>query len=61
VRGVHEDLKVWEQYLLQFSGRYFLLDDNFVTADTLQYYTDAPGSLGCGAVSQRFWFNKVCD
>jgi len=61
VRGVKEDLRVWEQFLLQFNGRCFFLDDNFVTADTLQLYTDASGSLGYGAVFQKSWFSGVWD
>ena len=59
VRGVKEDLRVWEQFLLQFNGRCFFLDDNFVTADTLQLYTDASGSLGYGAAFQKSSFSGV--
>jgi hypothetical protein len=59
VRGVKEDLRVWEQFLLQFNGRCFFLDDNFVTADTLQLYTDASRSLGYGAAFQKSWFSGV--
>ena len=33
------DLKVWQEFLLQFNGRFFFLD-NFLTGDHLHLYTD---------------------
>ena len=50
------DLQVWQEFLLQFNGRSFFLDDNFLTGDHLHLYTDASGSIGFGALYGAEWF-----
>jgi hypothetical protein len=37
------------------------LEDKFISADLLQLYTDASGSLGYGAVFQQSWFYGEWD
>ena len=44
------DLQVWQEFLFQFNGRFFFLDDKFLTGDHLHLYTDASGSIGFGAL-----------
>ena len=50
------DLQVWQDFLTQFNGKSFFIDDNFLTGDFLQLYTDASGSIGFGAVYGSEWF-----
>ena len=51
------DLQVWQEFLFQFNGRSFILDDNFLTGDHLHLYTDASGSIGFDALygAERFY------
>ena len=56
-----EDLKVWKEFLVNFNGICFFLEDKFISADLLQLYTDASGSLGYGAVFQQSWFYGEWD
>ena len=35
----------------------FFLDDNWITNDTVQLYTDASGAYGYGAVCGQSWFS----
>jgi hypothetical protein len=58
---VKEDLKVWKEFLVNFNGICFFLEDKFISADLLQLYTDASGSLGYGAVFQQSWFYGEWD
>jgi hypothetical protein len=54
--GVKEDLKVWEQFLIFFNGKCFFMEDNVVSTDMLQLYTDATGRYGYGALLETSWF-----
>ena len=56
-----EDLKVWKEFLVNFNGICFFLEDKFISADLLQLYTDASGSMGYGAVFQQSWFYGEWD
>ena len=60
-RAVKEDLKVWKEFLVNFNGKCFFLEDRFISADLLQLYTDASGSMGYGAVFQQSWFYGEWD
>jgi hypothetical protein len=40
---VKEDLKAWEQFLIFFYGKCFFMEDNVVSTDMLQLYTNASG------------------
>lgn len=50
------DLEVWLEFLQHFNGKSFFLDDNFITGDYLQLYTDAAGGVGYGALCGVEWF-----
>lgn len=50
------DLQVWQDFLNQFNGRSFFIDDDFLTGDHLQLYTDASGGIGFGALYGTEWF-----
>jgi hypothetical protein len=54
--GVKDDLKVWEQFLIFFNGKCFFMEDNVVSTDMLQLYTDATGRYGYGALFGTSWF-----
>lgn len=60
-RHVKEDLKVWENFLIQFNGKCFFLNDKVVSSDSLHLFTDASGALGYGAVFQQSWFFGLWD
>ena len=51
------DLALWLQFLSQFNGRSFFLDDVWETSHTLQLYTDSAGSIGFWAVFGKHWFS----
>ena len=55
-KGCKEDLLVWKEFLENFNGKCFFIDDIWVTNDQLQLYTDASGVLGYGSVFQNDWF-----
>ena len=45
-REVTEDLTTWLFFLLNFNGRYFLLDDLSLNSSKLNLFTDASGAHG---------------
>ena len=45
-REVKEDLTTWLFFLLNFNGRYFLLDDLSLNSSKLNLFTDASGAHG---------------
>jgi len=53
------DLEMWLTFLDNFNGRSFFIDDDFLTGDFLQLYTDASGGKGYGAVCGAQWFYGV--
>ena len=55
-RQVKMDLLVWQEFLDQFNGKSFFVDDIFLTGDYLQLFTDAAGGIGYGAVCGHEWF-----
>ena len=58
-RGAKQDLTMWLQYLTEFNGRSFFLNDIWETSQTLQLFTDAAGSIGFGAVFGAHWFHGL--
>lgn len=50
------DLRVWQEFLRNFNGRAFFLNEKFRTGECLDLYTDASGSVGYGAVYGKEWF-----
>ena len=50
------DLRVWQEFLDNFNGRAFFLDEDFLNGNYLGLYTDASGSIGYGAVYGAQWF-----
>jgi len=55
--GCKEDLKVWEEFLHQFNGTCFFLDEIYLASEKLKLFTDASGSIGFCAVCETSWFN----
>ena len=52
---VKEDLRVWLEFLNNFNGKSFFLDDEWLNSHKLDLYTDAAGSLGFGAIFGNHW------
>ena len=49
------DLNVWPDFLCQYGDRSCFRDDNFLTGDFLQLYSDAAESIGFGALFGTEW------
>ena len=49
-KGIREDLIMWQQFLSKFNGISYMLDSEWVSANTLKLQTDsaAGAALGCG-------------
>lgn len=58
-RGAKQDLTMWLQFLTEFNGRSFFLNDIWETSQTLQLFNDAAGSIGFGAVFGAHWFHGL--
>ena len=58
-RAAKQDLTMWLQFLTEFNGRSFFLNDIWETSQTLQLFTDAAGSIGFGAVFGAHWFHGL--
>lgn len=54
-KGVKDDIKVWQEFLVSFNGRSFFLSESWETSKSLNLYTDASGALGFGAVFGSEW------
>ena len=50
------DLTVWQEFLNNFNGRAFFLNDRFHTDGCLDLYTDASGCVGYWEVYGKEWF-----
>lgn len=55
-RACKDDLLVWKQFLSQFNGKCFFLDDKWISSDKLLLFTDASGLYGYGAVFENSYF-----
>jgi len=51
-----QDLRTWAQFLLNFNGRSFFIEDEITSSNALKLYTDSAGSLGFGAIYDNKWF-----
>ena len=51
------DINAWLQFLQNFNGRSMLLEDKWLSSDTIQLYTDAALTAGYAAVYGSRWFN----
>ena len=49
-REVKADIGIWHQFLQQFNGRSFFLEEVWEDSDSLQLFTDSSGALGFGAI-----------
>ena len=50
-----EDLRVWLSFLSNFNGKSFFLDENWCNSTKLNWFTDASGSIGFGAIFGSEW------
>ena len=50
------DIKVWLNFLDEFNGKAFFLDDKWETSCSMKLFTDAAGSKGYGAIFGTHWF-----
>ena len=55
-RAARGDIRLWLTFLDNFNGRAFFSSDRWETSATLQLFTNAAGSKGCGAVFGSRWF-----
>lgn len=49
------DMRIWLEFLSQFNGHSFFLDDNWASSIKLNLFTDASGALGYGAIFGPHW------
>ena len=55
-RGATEDLKLWLFFLEQFNGKWFFLQEQWISSSVMQLYTDAAAKLGFGGMFNTHWF-----
>ena len=55
-KACRKDISVWLNFLENFNGRTFFLDEQWLSHAPLKLYTDAAGSKGYGAIFGRHWF-----
>ena len=58
-RQVKLDMQIWQEFLVDFNGKAFFIDERFVSGDYLELYTDASGGIGYGAVFGKEWFSGL--
>jgi hypothetical protein len=51
-----EDMKMWLNFLENFNGNSFFINEKRLSSDSLCLHTDASGSLGFGGIYQSNWF-----
>ena len=49
------DLHLWLDFLSDFNGKAFFIDERFLNGDQLQLFTDAAGGIGYGALCGAEW------
>jgi len=49
------DLRVWHEFLDEYNGKSFFLEDFWCTSELLNLYTDASGSPGFGDIFPNHW------
>ena len=58
-REVKLDLHLWLDFLSDFNGKAFFIDQRFLNGDYLQLFTDAAGGIGYGALCGAEWFSGL--
>ena len=53
------DVGVWLAFLQHFNGKALSLDDNLLTGDFLELYTEVAGAIGYGALYGSAWFSGL--
>ena len=56
-KGIREDLIMWKQFLSKFNGISYMLDSEWMSANTVKLQTDsaAGAALGCGLYFDGLW------
>ena len=54
-RGAKADLRIWLEFLANFNGHSFFLDEKWLNSYKLNLFTDASGALGFGALFGHHW------
>ena len=52
-----KDIEAWKLFIEHFNGKQILQEQKWTTFQALEFFTDAAGSLGYGAVFKTHWFN----
>lgn len=55
-REARADLHMWHEFMLSFNGCCMFLNDNWLSSQSLQLYTDAASTIGCAGVFKSEWF-----
>ena len=53
------DIDAWKMFVEHFNGKHLLLEQRWISSDSLHFYTDAAGSIGFGAVFNTHWFHGL--
>ena len=56
---VKEDMSVWLKFLSAFNGKSIFLDTYITHASDVQFFTDAAGKIGYGAICKSQWFKGL--
>ena len=52
-----KDIHAWQLFAEHFDGRNILLEQRWVTSESLHFFTDSAGSVGYGALFMTHWFH----
>jgi hypothetical protein len=55
-RGCLDDIRMWYEFLDQWNGISFFIDDNIVSAANFNLYTDTSSTFGFGGYFRNKWF-----
>ena len=55
-KEARKDIKAWQSFMDTFNGRSLLLEDRWLSSDSLHLYSDAAGSCGYAAMFKSHWF-----
>ena len=53
------DIDARKMFVEHFNGKHLLLEQRWISSDSLHFYTDAAGSIGFGAVFNSHWFHGL--
>ena len=51
------DIDAWKMFVEHFNGKHLLLEQQWISSDSLHFYTDAAGSIGFSTVFNSHWFH----